>query len=419
MQARLDRALGDTEQRRDLRLAEPVHVAQHQHRAVLGRKVGERGANVYRVGQVDIRSRPVDGLRHNVAGAGLTHRFPHGDAAHPATHRGRLPKVSKVSQHGDERLLHRVVAPIERDGPADPPDVRGEGAHERVHGHRIPPLGRANEVVHITRRRRHPEKVPRQIWNLEHRPLPLRGMTTINVVGGGLAGMIAAITASENGATVELYEAHEELGGRARSLPGPWVANWGPHALYNDGPLWAWLAERDLLPPVVGPSVHGLFFRYNAARRTTPPACMVRSIGVLRARSVPDQLTFRDWAGERYGDEAARRWAAAAGVATFFHDPGSLAASFVAERLRRAFALPPAARFPVGGWSAIVDRLEGRMRALGVRINTGVTVDRLPAAPRSRRACPARGAAPARRRLGPVARGSDRTPRPGRAITPR
>ena len=206
-------------------------------------------------------------------------------------------------------------------------------------------------------------------------------MTTINVVGGGLAGMIAAITASENGATVEVYEAHEELGGRARSLPGPWVANWGPHALYNDGPLWAWLAERDLLPPVVGPSVRGLYLRYDAARHTTPPACMLRSIGVLRARSVPDHLSFSDWAGERYGEEAARRWAAAAGVATFFHDPGSLSASFVAERLRRAFALPSAARFPVGGWTAIVDRLVGRMRALGVRTSAGATVDRLPAAP--------------------------------------
>ena len=206
-------------------------------------------------------------------------------------------------------------------------------------------------------------------------------MTTINVVGGGLAGMIAAITACETGATVELYEAHDDLGGRARSLPGPWVANWGPHALYNDGPLWAWLAERDLLPPVVGPSVKGLGFRYRGGRRSTPPVCMARSIGVLRARSVPDDLSFRDWATERYGEEAAQCWASAAGVATFFHDPGSLSASFVAERLRRAFAVPPAARFPVGGWSAIIDLLEHRMRTLGVRINTGTTVEQLPDAP--------------------------------------
>jgi NAD(P)-binding Rossmann-like domain len=206
-------------------------------------------------------------------------------------------------------------------------------------------------------------------------------MTTINVVGGGLAGMVAAITASENGATVELHEAHDQLGGRARSLSGPWGANWGPHALYNDGPLWAWLAERDLVPPVVGTSAQGLCFRYKGALRRTPPACMVRSIGVLRARSVPDDISFRDWAADRYGDDAADRWARAAGVATFFHDPGSLSAAFVAERLRRSFAVPPAARFPIGGWSSLVDRLERRMRSLGVQITTGVIVDQLPPSP--------------------------------------
>jgi hypothetical protein len=47
---------------------------------------------------------------------------------------------------------------------------------------------------------------------------------------------------------VRLLEAHEELGGRARSNEGPFKANLGPHALYQDGPLWQWLAERNLLP---------------------------------------------------------------------------------------------------------------------------------------------------------------------------
>ncbi|MFL5829829.1 MAG: NAD(P)-binding protein, partial [Solirubrobacteraceae bacterium] len=55
----------------------------------------------------------------------------------------------------------------------------------------------------------------------------------INVVGGGLAGLIAAITCAEAGAPVRLLEAHEELGGRARSMPGPYKANLGPHALLS------------------------------------------------------------------------------------------------------------------------------------------------------------------------------------------
>jgi flavin-dependent dehydrogenase len=53
-------------------------------------------------------------------------------------------------------------------------------------------------------------------------------MADITVVGGGLAGMVAAITAAEQGAKVHLYEAHQSLGGRARSTPPPFVANDGP-----------------------------------------------------------------------------------------------------------------------------------------------------------------------------------------------
>jgi len=206
-------------------------------------------------------------------------------------------------------------------------------------------------------------------------------MTTIDVIGGGLAGMVAAITAAEEGATVELYEAHDQLGGRARSLAGEWRANWGPHALYNDGPMWAWLADRQLIPPVKRAALTGLRFRHNAEGRRTPPRCMLRSLGVLRARAVPEYMSFHTWAADRYGEEAATGWSNAAGVATFCHDPGLLSASFVAERLRRAFAVPSAARFPVGGWSSLVDKLESRLRALGVHVHTGEPVDRLPAAP--------------------------------------
>ena len=51
---------------------------------------------------------------------------------------------------------------------------------------------------------------------------------------------------------MSLLEAHARLGGRARSDEGPYKANFGPHALYKDGPLWRWMAERKLLPRHVG-----------------------------------------------------------------------------------------------------------------------------------------------------------------------
>ena len=60
-------------------------------------------------------------------------------------------------------------------------------------------------------------------------------MNRITIVGGGIAGLTAAITAAEGGAPVRLLEAHDSLGGRARSMAGPYKANFGPHVIYKDG----------------------------------------------------------------------------------------------------------------------------------------------------------------------------------------
>ena len=60
-------------------------------------------------------------------------------------------------------------------------------------------------------------------------------MNEITVVGGGLGGLVAAISCAEAGAPVRLLEAHRMLGGRARTTDGPFRANLGPHVLYDDG----------------------------------------------------------------------------------------------------------------------------------------------------------------------------------------
>ena len=92
----------------------------------------------------------------------------------------------------------------------------------------------------------------------------------ITIVGGGLAGLTAAIACAEGGARVRLLEAHDELGGRARSTDGPYRANLGPHALLCNSPFWAWLGERDLLPPSARPRLSGFRFRWHGEIRRVP-----------------------------------------------------------------------------------------------------------------------------------------------------
>ncbi|WP_031170896.1 FAD-dependent oxidoreductase [Streptomyces durhamensis] len=205
-------------------------------------------------------------------------------------------------------------------------------------------------------------------------------MHSITVVGGGFAGLTAAITAAEAGARVTVYEAHHTLGGRARTAAGPYRTNEGPHALYNGGPHWTWLKQRDLIGPLAPiPPLEAarLRLRHHGALRRTPPFGMLK---LLRPglRPAPVDADFLSWASEVAGEEGARAAAHYAAVALFHHDPGALSAAFVQERLRRATKLPPEAHYPVGGWARVIDRMAARARKLGVRIETRSRVDALP-----------------------------------------
>ncbi|MFF0097487.1 NAD(P)-binding protein [Streptomyces canus] len=205
-------------------------------------------------------------------------------------------------------------------------------------------------------------------------------MHRITVIGGGLAGLTAAISAAEAGAKVTVYEAHHTLGGRARTAEGPYRTNDGPHALYKGGPHWSWLQQRDLIGPLAPlPPLEAarLRLRHKGALRRTPPFAMLK---LLRrsAQQAPVDVDFLSWATGQAGEEGALAAAHYSAVALFHHDPGSLSAAFVQERLRRAMKLPPEAHYPRGGWATVVDRMAARAWNLGVRMETLSRVDTLP-----------------------------------------
>jgi len=205
-------------------------------------------------------------------------------------------------------------------------------------------------------------------------------MHEITVIGGGVAGLTAAITCAERGANVRLFEAHETVGGRARSTDGPYKANLGPHAIYKGGVLWDWLSERDLMPPLARPRLTGFRFHYEGAIHRTPPLTLIPPGLRLRGRMAPADPDFRSWVTDYSDDRTAGMLSSLAGVYTFHHDPGQLSAAFVWERAQRLLLSPsPAVRFIVGGWNLLIDGLERRARSLGVAIVTGERVDAVPA----------------------------------------
>jgi phytoene dehydrogenase-like protein len=204
-------------------------------------------------------------------------------------------------------------------------------------------------------------------------------MQKISVIGGGVAGLTAAITCAERGQTVELFEAHQDLGGRALSTTGPYKANLGPHAIYKGGTLWNWLTERDLMPPLTRPRLTGYRFHYEGAIHRAPPLSLIPPGLRLRGRMAPVDQDFRSWVTDHSDARTADLLSSLAGVYTFHHDPGQLSAAFVWERSQRLLlSSSPPARFIVGGWTSLVGALEHRARSLGVAIFGGERVDTLP-----------------------------------------
>jgi hypothetical protein len=204
----------------------------------------------------------------------------------------------------------------------------------------------------------------------------------ITIVGGGIAGLTAAISAAEAGAEVRLLEAHDELGGRARSTGGAYKANLGPHALLSSSPLWGWLGERGLLPPHARPPLSGIRFRWQDEIRRVPAVGAAVAALRLRSRTAPVELSFRTWATDLVGSEAADILSRSGGVLTYHHDPGELSAAFLWEPLVRGLlSAPPTARYPIGGWGTIISLMRERALTVGVAISTATRVDALPEPP--------------------------------------
>ncbi|HMC52238.1 MAG TPA: NAD(P)-binding protein, partial [Acidimicrobiales bacterium] len=197
----------------------------------------------------------------------------------------------------------------------------------------------------------------------------------IHVVGGGIAGLVAAITAAEHGAPVVLHEASDRIGGRALGGTDRPGVNLGPHAVFTDGALLSWLRARRIGVGLRGPALRGIRV-LDASGTHVPLGESVRLLATLPSQRAPVEDSFGDWTDSVFGTATAALMCRLAGLFTYHHDPGALSARFVWDRYRRTVLSPERIRWMAGGWSSLVDALAERANALGVRIELGDRITR-------------------------------------------
>ena len=178
----------------------------------------------------------------------------------------------------------------------------------------------------------------------------------ITIVGGGLAGLTAAIACAEGGAKVRLLEAHETLGGRARSNDGPVQSEPRPARPLSGRAPVAVACRAQPAPAHVSPALAGAAAcgfagraRCGARRRWArfPRCCACAAV------RRPVELDFRSWAASHTDERTAR---AAVCGGRRLHLPSRSRRAVGGVRLAAdgppvSRAPPDAARYASGGWS--------------------------------------------------------------------
>ncbi|MFL5898572.1 MAG: FAD-dependent oxidoreductase [Solirubrobacterales bacterium] len=194
------------------------------------------------------------------------------------------------------------------------------------------------------------------------------------VVGGGPAGLVAAIRLAEGGVETTLLEAGSNLGGRAASeRRAGFVLNQGPHALYAGGPGMRELRALGIQLEWWNPTTPNSVF-VREGKPTRAPGGTLGLVRLLRPllRGRPEELagtSTTEWLERTLPSERARAAAAAlVRVTTFVAEQRLLSADVAATQLK--LGLLPGVRYLEAGWQSLVDALAARATGAGAALRT-------------------------------------------------
>lgn len=206
----------------------------------------------------------------------------------------------------------------------------------------------------------------------------------IVIVGGGLAGYVAAAYLSKTNLSITILEKGKSIGGRARTNKvNQQYFNLGPHALYKKGKAKSILEELGINLRGKSPKLGGIIVENNTeyaapfsplelfTTRLFNTTERIEWIAVLLKiiSTNPDRLaeqTFQQWAEQVAPSKIVKSMLYTLGrLATYCHAPEKMSAKVTISSLKNAIG---GVLYLDGGWMTMIDQLHHQALLSGVHV---------------------------------------------------
>lgn len=207
----------------------------------------------------------------------------------------------------------------------------------------------------------------------------------VAVIGGGLAGLVAANLLTDAGKSVIVLEKSTQVGGRAITVAkGSALFNLGGHALYRDGEAFAILRQLGLKLEGNSPSsdISTIWMNQVFPMPSSLPKLLTSRLvswsGKLELARLMTNLgkadvqtfmntSLRDYAQKTIGDSMVRHmFYSLCRTSTYVADPDGQIAGLAIQQVQRA--LKGNVIYLHGGWKTILDQLIHRVTCSGATI---------------------------------------------------
>lgn len=215
----------------------------------------------------------------------------------------------------------------------------------------------------------------------------------VNIVGGGIAGLLAAVELGRAGLVVELFEAAADPGGRARTKEADgYFLNQGPHALYNGGALKRELDRLGIVHTGGRAMARSRKAIWQGKLHSLPvdgKSLMLSGLFGLRDKAVFARVfarlmkgeqaegSFADWLDAQKFSPVMRAAVEALGrLSAYANGSEHVSASAMLEQIRKALM---GTRYLDHGWATFIAGLAQAAREAGVTLNLDGRVERVEA----------------------------------------